>query len=96
MESPDAQPPQAARWVILVGREHAELYEHLCRAFCGDTKVRVVLDRRTDELRNPAWVTEQLRKDGVVIIRVPQDLAGSFRPPDLPRHLEPGSGPGRT
>jgi hypothetical protein len=77
MEVSDSEPPRGAHWVILVAREHAELYEHLCRAFFGDAKVQVALDRRGDESRNPGWVKEQLRKDGVVIIRVPEDPSGS-------------------
>jgi hypothetical protein len=63
-----------ARWVILVAREHADLFEHLCRAFAGDAKVQVMLDRREDESRNPQWVNDQLRKEGVVLIRVALDM----------------------
>jgi len=75
MELSNPEPPRAARWVILVSHEHGELYEHLCRAFSADAKVQVVLDRRADESRNPGWVKEQLRKDGVVLIRVQDNLA---------------------
>jgi len=75
MEPSDAEPAPAARWVILVGHEHAEMHEHLCRAFLGDAKVHVILERRADDSRNPSWVKERLRKDGGVIIRVPDDLA---------------------
>jgi hypothetical protein len=63
----------AARWVILVAREHADLYQHLRRAFQSDAKVQVLLDRREDESRNPPWVNAQLRKEGVVLIRVALD-----------------------
>lgn len=75
MAPADERPPVgAARWVILVAREHAELYEHLRRAFANDAKVQVLLDRREDESRNPPWVNAQLRKEGVVLIRVALDV----------------------
>ena len=71
MEASNAEPPRAVRWVILVSRAHPDVYEHLCRAFAGDGKVQVVLERRTDDSRNPQWVSDRLRRDGVVVIRVP-------------------------
>lgn len=77
MEPSYTPAPPGARWVILVSQEHAELYDHLRRAFGRDDKVQVVLDRREDHSRNPRWVTEQLLRDGVVLIRVPPKPAGS-------------------
>ena len=77
MERSDSGPAEAARWVLLVAAEHAELFEHLRRAFSGDAKVEVVLDRRADPARTPEWVRRQLQKDGVVLLKVePQSIAG--------------------
>ena len=75
MERSDSQPAQLARWVVLVAQGHAELFEHLRRAFSGDAKVQVVLDRRANGSRTPEWVKQQLRKDGVVLIRVEQNVS---------------------
>lgn len=77
MEPSDPAAPPAPRWVILVSQQHAELYDHLRQAFARDDKVQVVLDRREDHSRNPRWVNEQLRRDGVVLIRVPPTPAHS-------------------
>ena len=81
MDTSEAKPPPGrSRWVILVGREHTDLYEHLRHAFASDAKVQVLLDRRGDESRNPPWVNDQLRKEGVVLIRVALDVAEPTAP----------------
>lgn len=64
-------PLREYRWVILVARDQAELYEHLRAALRGDPKVRVTLDRRENDSRNPPWVNERLRTHGAVVIRIP-------------------------
>ena len=88
MATADERPPVGgSRWVILVAREHADLYEHLRRAFASDVKVQVLMDRREDEARNPPWVNDQLRKEGVVLIRVALDVLE----PTTPRR-EPDGG----
>jgi hypothetical protein len=71
MDGGEADQLKRARWVILVAREEDELYEHLRAAFAGDPKVRVVLDRRTDEARNSPRINERLHTARVVIIPVP-------------------------
>ena len=64
------QPPKpASRWVILVARGEEDLYEHLRRAFESDSQVELVMDRRMDTQRSPAWVIERLRTHGVAVIR---------------------------
>ena len=60
---------QAKRWLIIVARNQTDLYTHLVQAFSRDTKVRVVLDRRLDDSRNPPNITHRLRTHGAVIIR---------------------------
>jgi hypothetical protein len=64
-----AQPPK--RWLIVVARSQADLYTHLVQAFSRDQKVRVILDRRKDESRNPPQIAHRLRTHGAVIIRQP-------------------------
>jgi len=62
----------ARRWLIVVARGQADLYEHLVQAFSRDSKVRVILDRRKDDSRNSPQVTHRLRTHGAVIIRQAQ------------------------
>lgn len=57
------------RWLIVVSRSQADLYEHLVQAFSRDTKVRVILDRRKDESRNSPQIAHRLRTHGAVVIR---------------------------
>ena len=64
-----ATPGQAARWLILVAREEIDLYEHLVIAFARDDKVRVLLDRRKDDSRNPPGMEDRLRTHGAAVIR---------------------------
>lgn len=70
--SPD-QPQQngrpTRRWLIVVSRNQADLYDHLVQAFSRDTKVRVILDRRKDESRNSPQIAHRLRTHGAVVIR---------------------------
>ena len=66
-EKEAAQP--AKRWLIIVARGQVELYTHLVQAFSRDQKVRVILDRRKDESRNPPQIAHRLRTHGAVIIR---------------------------
>lgn len=61
----------AKAWLIVVARGQVELYTHLVQAFSRDRKVRVILDRRKDDSRNPPQVTHRLRTHGAVIIRQP-------------------------
>jgi hypothetical protein len=70
MDGVPADQREIARWVILVAREEGELYAHLRAAFAGDPKVRVILDRRTDESRNAPRVNDRLHTARVVIIPV--------------------------
>jgi hypothetical protein len=60
---------QAKRWLIIVARNQADLYDHLVQAFSRDSKVEVILDRRKDDARNSPQVTHRLRTHGAVIIR---------------------------
>jgi hypothetical protein len=57
------------RWLIVVSRNQADLYDHLVQAFSRDTKVRVILDRRKDESRNSPQIAHRLRTHGAVVIR---------------------------
>lgn len=59
----------AKRWLIVVARGQADLYNHLVQAFSRDSKVRVILDRRKDDSRNSPQITHRLRTHGAVIIR---------------------------
>ena len=59
----------AKTWLIVVARGQVELYTHLVQAFSRDQKVRVILDRRKDDSRNPPQITHRLRTHGAVIIR---------------------------
>jgi len=61
----------AKAWLIVVARGQVELYTHLVQAFSRDRKVRVILDRRKDDSRNPPQVAHRLRTHGAVIIRQP-------------------------
>ena len=62
----------AKRWLIVVAREQADLFDHLVQAFSRDGKVRVILDRRKDDSRNSPHVAHRLRTHGAVIIRQAQ------------------------
>jgi hypothetical protein len=66
-----SNPPRDYHWVILVARDQSDLYAHLQDALRGDPKVRVTLDRRGSDSRNPPWVNERLRTHGAVVIRIP-------------------------
>jgi hypothetical protein len=57
------------RWVIVVARGQVDLYTHLLQAFSRDRKVRVILDRRKDESRNPPQIAHRLRTHGAVVVR---------------------------
>ena len=71
MEAPGSEPlAKGPRWLVIVARRDRDLYEHLARAFLGDDKVRVVLDRRGDERRNPPAMNERLRHGGVAVVRL--------------------------
>jgi len=65
-------PLREYRWVILVAQGQTDLYTHLRIALQGDPKVRVILDRRESDARNPRWVNERLRTHGAVVIRIPK------------------------
>ena len=70
MTSPEKQSIQdTKRWLIVVARGQVELYTHLLQAFSRDRKVRVILDRRQDDSRNPPQIAHRLRTHGAVIIR---------------------------
>ncbi len=62
---------QSRNWLIVVARNQTELYTHLLQAFSRDEKVRVILDRRKDDSRNPPQIAHRLRTHGAVIIRQP-------------------------
>ncbi|HXJ78573.1 MAG TPA: hypothetical protein VMS64_07825 [Candidatus Methylomirabilis sp.] len=65
----DSEAPNGtARWLILVAAEQAELYAHLREALRGDKLIEVVLDRRKNPARTPAWLREQLRLQGAALI----------------------------
>jgi len=61
----------AKRWLIVVARGQVDLYTHLLQAFSRDRKVRVILDRRKDESRNPPQIAHRLRTHGAVVIPEP-------------------------
>lgn len=72
MAQPEKQAAgQARRWLVIVGRGQTDLYAHLLQAFARDDKVRVILDRRKDDSRNPPQIAHRLRTHGAVIIRQP-------------------------
>jgi hypothetical protein len=72
MTLPERQGTQPEkRWLIVVARGQTDLYTHLVQAFRRDQKVRVILDRRKDESRNPPQIAHRLRTHGAVIIRQP-------------------------
>lgn len=52
-----------------MARGQTDLHAHLVQAFSRDSKVRVILDRRKDDTRNPPEVAHRLRTHGAVIIR---------------------------
>ena len=57
-----------ARWLILVAADQQELYDHLREALRDDYLFEVALDRRKNPARTPAWLREQLRLQGAVVI----------------------------
>ena len=59
----------AVQWIVLVARDQPALHAHLTRAFCRDQKVEIVLDRRKDNRRNPAWLEDRLRLQGAAVLR---------------------------
>jgi hypothetical protein len=61
----------AVRWVILVARNQPDLLVHLETAFATDEKVEIVIDRRSDDSRNPPWLEERLRIHGAAVVRRP-------------------------
>ena len=61
-------PYGTARWLILVAANQKELYDHLREALRGDHLIEVALDRRKNPARTPAWLREQLRLQGAVVI----------------------------
>lgn len=63
------EPRRATRWVLLVRKGQDAVYEHLRHIFHTDTQVEVVMDRRKDPRRNPAWVSDRLRTQEVAVIR---------------------------
>jgi hypothetical protein len=66
-EKHSSQP--AKRWLIVVAKGQVDLYTHLLQAFSRDQKVRVILDRREHESRNPPQIAHRLRTHGAVVIR---------------------------
>ena len=59
---------QTPRWLILVAADQKELYDHLSKALRDDPVIEVVLDRRKNPGRVPAWLREQLRSQGAAVI----------------------------
>ena len=59
----------AVQWIVLVSRDQPALHAHLTRAFCRDQKVEIVLDRRKDDRKNPAWLDDRLRMQGAAVLR---------------------------
>ena len=57
------------RITLVVPKGQAAVYEHLRHVFQADTQREVVMDRRRDLRRNPAWVTDRLRAGEVAVIR---------------------------
>ena len=60
-----------SQWIILVARDQPDLFAHLARAFAGDDKVEIILDRRKDYRRNPPGVEERLRIHGAAVVKRP-------------------------
>jgi len=67
-EEPGQTPGQTPRWLILVAADQKELYDHLSKALRDDPVIEVVLDRRKNPGRVPAWLREQLRSQGAAVI----------------------------
>jgi CheY-like chemotaxis protein len=60
---------ECAGSILVVPRGQAAAFEHLRHVYRADTRVEVVMDRRLDARRNPAWVTERLRAGEAAMIR---------------------------
>jgi hypothetical protein len=60
-----------SQWIILVARDQPDLFAHLVRAFAGDDKVEIIMDRRKDYRRNPPGVEERLRIHGAAVVKRP-------------------------
>ena len=60
---------ESVQWIVLVARDQPALHAHLTRAFSRDQKVEIVLDRRKDDRRNPAWLEDRLRAQGAAVLR---------------------------
>jgi len=66
----EGEPFRFSRWIVLVARGDDALYEYLRDVFRADTNVEVVMDRRRDLRRSPAWIAELLRAhEGALICR---------------------------
>jgi CheY-like chemotaxis protein len=63
------EPRRSDRWILLVRKGQDDVYEHLRRTFQTDTQVEVVMDRRQDSGRNPAWISDRLQTQEVAVIR---------------------------
>jgi hypothetical protein len=72
-------------WVIVVARDRPDLLAYLARAFAGDRKIEIVMDRRRDHSRNPPAVRERLRARGAAALRRPHPslLRGAIRRPPV-------------
>ncbi len=63
------EPRRRDRWILLVRKGQAAVYEHLRHIFQTDTQVEVVMDRRQDSRRNPVEISDRLRSQDVAVIR---------------------------
>ncbi len=64
-----SEPRRRDRWILLVRKGQAAVYEHLRHIFRTDPQVEVVMDRRQDPRRNPVEITDRLRSQDVAVIR---------------------------
>ena len=57
-------------WLVVVARDKAARHAQLRQVLGGDSRLRVMFDRRADGLRNPGWVNDSLRTLGFAVIRL--------------------------
>ena len=58
------------RWLVVVARDEDEIHAKLRQILTADRHVRVIFDRRANDLRNPPWVTRSLRTHGFAVVPV--------------------------
>jgi hypothetical protein len=51
-----------AEYIFIVARDRLDLYAYLRRTFSGDNRIRVILDQRVGERRQPSGGSESDRR----------------------------------